>query len=45
MKQYHIFVKGGFVGTTLATLDQIKAAFPWSTVFASRVDVFAMKRA
>jgi hypothetical protein len=39
---FHIYVKNGYVGSTVATLGEIKSAFPYSEVTGSRVDVWAM---
>jgi hypothetical protein len=44
MQKFHVYVKNGYVGSTIATLADIKAAFPWSEVTGTRVDVWAIGR-
>ncbi len=42
--KYHIFVKGGYVGSTVCSAEEIKRAFPYSIITGNYVDVFGMGR-
>jgi hypothetical protein len=43
MCKFHIYVRNGYVGSVVCTLNALRRAFPWSTVSGmGRVDVYAM---
>jgi hypothetical protein len=42
MNKWHVYVKGGYIASTLATLAEIKAAFPYAVIVGNSVNVWGM---
>jgi hypothetical protein len=40
-RNFHIYAKGQYIGTVLATAEEIRLYMPWSVQIGSCVDVFA----
>lgn len=40
--KYHIYVKGAYLASTIATLEEIKKAFPYSETVGNCVCVYAV---
>lgn len=40
-QKFHIYVKGGYIGTVYATEAEIKRHMPWSEITGSSVNLFA----
>lgn len=42
MTKWYVYVKGGYLATTVATLAEIRAAFPYATIVGASVNVWAL---